>query len=270
MSAHEKKCKKQQEPYHPIKKYRDLYGGVKKYACPYDLCAYVTRGQQCMIDHINAHDGVKPHTCPHEWCGFATTYKSSYMSHMQSFHTRQGIVKKMKEEYRVIREIESWGLCVDTNVTMYASRHGCLTDTERLYSRVDIVVINVTSCILIVEVDEFEHSDSSRYPLLCELSRMQDINAFLRINKYVQPIYWLRYSPIGKYYVGGREQIWPRPKRELALKKHIFAMITGDIVPRGDQLHYMFYSRVSDQGGPVILERDDFPDILKQSVSWSE
>lgn len=140
---------------------------------------------------------------------------------MQSFHTRAGIVKNMKEESRVIREMEAWGLCVDTNVTIEASRHGCLTDTERLYSRVDIVVLNVTSCILIVEVDEFAHSNSSRYPLSCEFSRMSDINAFLRLNKYEQPIYWLRYSPNGKYYVGGEEQVWPRWKRELALKKHI-------------------------------------------------
>lgn len=60
-------------------------------------------------------------------------------------------------------------------------------------------------------------------------------------------------------------------KRACSEKTHnIFAMITGDFVPRGDQIHYMFYSRVSDQGGPVILERDEFPDILKQNVSWSE
>lgn len=109
----------------------------------------------------------------------------------------------MKEESRVIREIESWGLRVDTNVTLEASRHECLIDTERLYSRVDIVVLNVRSCTLIVEVDEFAHSDSSRYPLSCELLIMQNMNAFLRINKYEQPIYWLRYSSIGKYYVGG-------------------------------------------------------------------
>lgn len=145
---------------------------------------------------------------------------------MQSFHTREGFVKQLKEESRVIREMGSWGLCVDTNLTIEASRQWCLTDTERLYSRVDIVVLNVTSCILIVEVDEFAHSDSSKYTLSCELARMSDINACLRI-KYEQPIYWLRYSPVGKYYVGVEEQIWPRWKRELSLKKHIYVRDNG-------------------------------------------
>lgn len=97
LSTHGKNCNKRQEAYHTIKKYRSLYDGVKKYTCPYDLCAYVTSRQQVMTDHINSHDGVKPHTCPHELCAFATTYKSSYKSHMQSFHTRPGIVKKSKK-----------------------------------------------------------------------------------------------------------------------------------------------------------------------------
>lgn len=123
-----------------------------------------------MNNYVNRHNGVRPYRCPKDWCDFATTYKSSYKSHMKSFHTREGIVKQLKEESRVIREMKKWGLCVDTNVTMEASRHGCLTDTERMYSRVDIVVVNVTSCILIVEVDEYAHSDSSKYALSCELA----------------------------------------------------------------------------------------------------
>lgn len=30
------------------------------------------------------------------------------------------------------------------------------------------------------------------------------------------------------------------------------------------------YSWVSDKGGPIILEREEYLDILKQSVSWNE
>lgn len=53
--------------------------------------------------------------------------------------------------------------------------------------------------------------------------------------------------------------------------KHIVVMMHADFVPPGSQrIRYMFYSRVSDKGGPIILERDECPETLKQSVSWSD
>lgn len=42
---------------------------------------------------------------------------------------------------------------VATPVTMYASSQGWLTDTDKTYSRVDMVVLDVTSCFLLLEVD---------------------------------------------------------------------------------------------------------------------
>lgn len=165
---------------------------------------------------------------------------------------REGVIRHLKEESRVLREMKTWE-----------------TDTERLYSRVDMVVLDVKSCILILEVDEYAHQ-SSNYTLACELARMSDVNAFLRICKHTQPIYWLRYSPVGKYYVGGEERIWPRESRELALKNHIFSMMEPGFVPEGDEhIHYMFYSRVSEGGPPIILENKEYPETLKKIVSWA-
>lgn len=49
-----------------------------------------------------------------------------------------------------------------------ASRHGCVPDTERIYSRVDMVVLDLE-----VDKNALQHSD---YTIACELSRMSDIN----------------------------------------------------------------------------------------------
>lgn len=47
--------------------------------------------------------------------------------------------------------------------------------------------------------------------------------------------------------------------------------MNADFVPTGDQrIQCMFYSGVSDEGGPIMLKRDEYPEIRKQSVSWSE
>lgn len=156
---------------------------------------------------------------------------------------------------------------------MYASSQGWLTDTNRKYSRVDMMVMDVTSCVLLLEVDESAHQykdyTHGGYMRMC--SRMADINAYLRLRGYEKPIYWLRYSPDGPYFVGNEERSVSREERELALKYHIFSMMEPDFVPMGNEnICYMFYSRVSEDGPPTILGHPDYPDILKSVVSWDD
>lgn len=123
-------------------------------------------------------------------------------------------------ESRVLRGLRKWGLTVATPVTMYASSQGWLHDTDRTYSRVVMMVMDVTSCILLLEVDENAHQNAN-YSVRCELARMMDINAYLRRRGYEQPIYWCRFNPDGPYFVGGKQKVVSREERELVLKKRI-------------------------------------------------
>jgi len=240
----------------------------KKIECPYLHCNYRCQGKVALQNHINSHEGVKPFKCPQEWCDYRGTTDNMVKQHVERNHSREGYIKKLSSESRVIRALKKWGLEVDTDIVIDASRNGCLSDTERLYSRVDIVVTNITSCILILEVDEFAH-ESPNYNVSCEISRMADIGAFLRLNSYTKPIYWIRYNPNGKYFVGGKEKNIPQSERELVLKNHIFSMMEPDFIPeKNENIFYMFYSRTSETGPPEILENGDFPGYVKNIVSW--
>lgn len=177
---------------------------------------------------------------------------------------------RLPTESHIATEMTKWGLTIATRVTMPASRNGWLTDTSRVYSEVDIIVMDVTACILLLEVDENAHQHPS-YTLTCELSRMLDVNAYLRLQGHTRPIYWLRFSPYGSYFVGDEERFGSWEQREKSLKKHILSMREPGFVPKGDEnIHYMFYSRESENGPPKILENPDYPDILKQVVTWGE
>lgn len=157
-----------------------------------------------------------------------------------------------------------------TGVGMNISRHGWVTDTTREFARVDMVVTDVTSCILLLEVDENAHHHPI-YSVACEVSRMADVNTCLRLKGSVQPIYWLRFNPDGRYFVGDEERFVSREARETALKDHTFSMMEPSFVPHGnDNVVYMFYSRVSEYGPPPILESEEYPDVVKSVVSWSE
>lgn len=239
-----------------------------KHKCPIHLCKARFRSVKALTDHINVHNGIKPHPCVYDWCDYRSTTILGVRQHVKSSHSRSGYIRKLTEESRILRRLRTWGLSVDTDVTIDASRNGCLNDTDRSYSRVDMVILNITSCILILEVDEFAH-ESPNYNLPCELSRMGDINAFLRLNSYTNPIYWLRYNPNGKYFVGDKEKIVSREKREGSLKRKIFSMMEPDFVPAGNEnIFYMFYSRGSEDGAPKILDNPQFPEYVKNIVSW--
>ena len=44
-----------------------------------------------------------------------------------------------------------------------------------------------------------------------------------------------------------------------------------DFVPTGNEnIHYMFYPRVSESGPPKILENSQYPEYVKNIVSWGE
>lgn len=238
------------------------------YKCSFSLCNFETKIPSCFKHHMNRHYGIKPYKCPHEWCDYECTSKGEIKTHLKRIHSRDGFIRKLREESRVIRKLKEWGLSIDTDITIDASRNGCVSDTDRKYSRVDMVILNVTSCILILEVDEFSH-EKYAYNISCEVSRMSDISAFLRLNFYTQPIFWLRYNPNGKYSVGGIEKKVSRKERELVLKEKILSMMEPDFTPMGNEnIHYIYYSRVSENGPPEILEDPNFPEYVKKTVSW--
>ncbi len=208
--------------------------------------------------------------CPHGWCGTLFSSTDALRNHVSTEHTREGYISHLKYESCVLRALREWGLTVATSVEMYVSMHGWVSDTTRQFARVDMVVMDVTSCILLLEVDENAHR-RSRYPLVCELSRQADVNAYLRLKGYMQPIYWLRFNPNSRYFVGDEKRSTPLEVRLNALRACIFSMMEPSFVPRGNvNVVYMFYSRVSESGPPVILESEDYPEVAKSFVSWRE
>lgn len=54
-------------------------------------------------------------------------------------------------------------------------------------------------------------------------------------NGYEQPVYWLRFNPDGKYFVGDEERSISREEREVALKSHTFSMMKPGFGPIGNE-----------------------------------
>lgn len=247
-----------------LTRHERTHSGEKPFAC--HICGFKCNAKANFEVHKKTH-GEKKHVCGFGgWCEFRTHYSDSLKSHKKT-HTIEGQIRKKKQENRVNELLKEWGYTVDAELTISAKNSGCLTDTDRYYSRIDFVVINCTSAILILECDEEAHAS---YTLSCEFSRMADVQASLTKAGFTAPVYWLRYAPTGKYHIGGEQVKMHRPKREAALKKHLAKLCSPDFRPEHQvNVNYMFYDLESAASGPSIMLDSDFPAVMKPFVSWT-
>lgn len=230
-----------------------------------DLCNYSSINSSTLKIHKNRHLGIKPHKCDFPGCEYKFATPIEVICHKRT-HTPEGQIRRKKQENRVKKNLEKWGYTVDCETTINAKRGNCLNDTQRYFSRIDFHVINCTAAVLLLEVDENQHLD---YLLPCEFSRMADVQASLATVGITKPVYWIRYNPNGKYHVGGEQVKIGIKERESELKKKLEYLCSPEFVPENKvNIHYMFYDLISEEDGPEIMIDTDFPDVLKEFVSF--
>lgn len=242
-----------------------IHTGEKRFVCSHLGCTYKTSKYGNLKSHTYIHTGERPFGCTAPGCDARFLESTALKKHMKT-HTIERQRYHKKQEKRVVKMLTQWGYTFDDEATINASRGECLTDTNRHYSRLDYNIINCVNAILLLEVDEHQHTF---YNLSCEFSRMSDIRASLVTAGYELPIYWIRYNPNGKYHIGSEQVKTFRPKREIALKAKLEELCSPDFVPENQvNIHYMYYDLISKEIGPEIMTDCDFPDALQECVSW--
>lgn len=238
---------------------------VGPFSCNFGDCEYTCSTPQKIVAHVKRHIYPFRYSCTFPGCSFRSAYKNSVVGHIKT-HSLEGQIRCKKQENRVHKLLKRWGYTADLEVTINASRGNCLQDTQKYYSKLDFTIVNCVNAILILEIDENQHH---WYNVSCEFSRMSNVRASLMKAGYELPIYWIRYSPIGKYHVGTDEVEITRQEREAALKAKLDELCSPDFVPEHQvNLHYMYYDLISEHDGPTIMTDCDFPDALKECVSW--
>jgi len=233
------------------------------YVCGFAECRRGFKTASSLMCHYRTH--FFSVVCDFPGCGYRCGIPSALKSHSKT-HSKKGQLRRKKQENRLMKKLEEWGYRPDVEVTIDAKRGGCVQDTEhRYFSRLDFVILECVSHVVIIECDEHQHSS---YLLPCELSRMTDVQAALVLAGYNLPVHWIRYSPNGKYTVGGIERFPKRGDREVELKSYIDSLCAGEVLPSGQMsFHFMFYDRFCDGGPPCIVSEPEFPGHLKKFVT---
>lgn len=240
---------------------------TKQYGHPFacDKCGIPFSTKDLLAIHIIKHTNKYPFACDFVGCDKSFSSQGELNKHKKT-HTIEGQIRQKKQENRLNKKLKEWGYVVDCETTINALSGKCLTDTQRYFSRLDFRIVNCVNAICIIECDENSHFF---YEVKCEMSRMADVRASLAIAGYTLPIYWIRYSPCGKYYVGSKQIKIERPDRENMLEEHLARVCSPDFTPKyQENVHYLFYDLVSKKEGPQIMRDPDFPDAMKELVSW--
>ncbi|CAM9701807.1 unnamed protein product [Ectocarpus sp. 6 AP-2014] len=247
-----------------LKRHMRGHSGHNPFKCTFGGCSYETNDSGSLVKHKRIHSNVRPYVCDFPACQYRSCSSGNLKVHRKT-HTPEGQTRHKRQERNLLKKLRRWGYAVDVEVTIRAKNGNCL-DSNRYFSRLDFVLINCTTHILIVECDEDQHC---RYNTSCEFSRMADVHAALVLAGYTLPLHWVRYNPCGKYLIGDVKMCVKREHREKELRDYLTSVCDGSVSPKGqNSIHYMYYDRVSATGAPNVAMEKDFPDSMKDFITF--
>lgn len=191
---------------------------------------------------MNTHTNERPFQCPD--CTAAFAQQNNMQTHWKTQHSEDAQQHQRKQEARVEKALQAAG------IDFKREHHVALTCVGKKHASIDFLIL-VDGGILIVEVDERQHLG---YPVECELSRMANIHAALRLDGNTMPICVFRYNP-HEYKVNGTNVRKMKKQRE----KKLVDMIKGwKFVPDSDlQVLYMYYDAMKQDDVVTLKIWDD-------------
>ena len=253
------------EARHMRKHVKAVHDGIKDIACTHEGCTKMFSLAETMQRHVKlVHDGIKDIACTSEGCTQMFTAKKSMQAHYESWHTKEGMQKKIKKQDRVHTLLKT-KYAVDSECHIRYSG-GCIPDPDKFYSRLDFHIIGITDYIVIVECDEYGHTD---YLLSCEQTRMlQTAEAIhnTRGQEVCPPIIFVRFN-CDKARIDGEKIQKKQSERDALLMNYLHDIHTG-IVTFSDPVNitYINYNVETQEDGTVVPEIMSDPDFVVNNL----
>jgi hypothetical protein len=228
------------------------HSGEKPFVCTFPGCDKAS--STSLTVHMRTHTGERPYPCDHEGCDAAFSQSGNLKSHVESHHTKEGQARKKKKEARVLKFLKDAGIECDTEVHI---SFRCVLDTPTAFSRIDAVIyLPSRNLRILLEIDEDQHKG---YPAGCDVVRMNNTGACIRVSGEEANLLWIRFNP-DAYTVDGVTQRTRIVDRHAALLRTIETHVPG----QGMEVVYMYYDMAG--GVPCVLSEPDYPAEFKTCV----
>lgn len=160
-------------------------------------------------------------------------------------------MRQKKKENRVMCFLREANITVDREVPI---SYSCMDATSRKSSRLDGVIdLPDRNLRIILEVDEFQHADRETS---CEVARMNDSTACIRIGGETRKLLWIRFNP-DEYKVDGVSTRTRTVDRHAALE----SLIRSYKPVKDTAVVYMYYTL--ECGEPAVFSDADYPASFK-------
>jgi RNase P subunit RPR2 len=188
--------------------FKSVHQNVRPHACS-QCPATFKQGEKLRIHVATQHNNETRFQCA--TCDYKTYYADSYKRHMHEKHPEGGaralrgeqhshVVPLRVDDDKPVRNGRQLTI-VDKFAAIFPDAHDeftitCIPGAVKPYLRVDAALLRIDRVTVLLDIDEKQHRDASKYSVSSELERMKDgIDGLRAATNGDMSVFWLRFNP---------------------------------------------------------------------------
>ena len=215
-----------------------VHDQIRPHLCARENCGKTfSRPNQLRIHTEAVHLGLRPFACTVAGCDYVSAYAQQIAYHREFGHRADGTRVRNGVEYRVLNMVEQHYPELERGFTVDVRSLGIARQRVQVDAAIRFLAKEL---LVLLEVDEDQHRDPTKYTPEGEVARMSDATEVLADAGTYAHVLWVRFNP-SSFLVGGVVRDVTLSERVQGL--HRFLEAYEPAATEGCVAAYLFYDR---------------------------